>query len=125
MAREEGHRVIESSVALADEFVKKGRRKFHPTFRLYQKKTPRASNQPRNVKPFRTDRAIGSEIRVALRNPKLLTAALDLALACVKCYELDKADAIYRRVLGECRRRGMPWDVMLDFKHGPGAETAV
>ena len=24
---------------------------------------------------------------------------------------LDKADAIYRRVLGECRRRGMPWDV--------------
>ncbi|CAK9022729.1 unnamed protein product [Durusdinium trenchii] len=44
-------------------------------------------------------------------NPKLLTAALDLALACVKCYELDKADAIYRRVLGECRRRGMPWDV--------------
>ncbi|CAE7735610.1 unnamed protein product, partial [Symbiodinium sp. CCMP2456] len=46
-----------------------------------------------------------------VRNPKLLTAALDLALACVKCYELDKADAIYRRVLGECRRRGMPWDV--------------
>ncbi|CAE6935416.1 Nphp3 [Symbiodinium natans] len=46
-----------------------------------------------------------------VRDPKLLTAALDLALACVKCYELDKADAIYRRVLGECRRRGMPWDV--------------
>mmetsp|Transcript_106384 Transcript_106384/g.211338 ORF Transcript_106384/g.211338 Transcript_106384/m.211338 type:complete len:892 (+) Transcript_106384:65-2740(+) len=46
-----------------------------------------------------------------LRNPKLLTAALDLALACVKCYELDKADAIYRRCIGECRRRGMPWDV--------------
>lgn len=31
-----------------------------------------------------------------VRDPKLLTAALDLALACVKCYELDKADAIYR-----------------------------
>lgn len=46
-----------------------------------------------------------------LRDPKLLTAALDLALACVKCYELDKADKIYRRCIGECRRRGMPWDV--------------
>lgn len=46
-----------------------------------------------------------------LRDPKLLTAALDLALACVKCYELDKADSIYRRIIGECRRRGMPWDV--------------
>ncbi|CAE8638277.1 unnamed protein product [Polarella glacialis] len=46
-----------------------------------------------------------------LRNPRLLTAALDLALACVKCYELDKADAIYRRAIGECRRRGLPWDV--------------
>merc|ERR1712151_320156 len=46
-----------------------------------------------------------------MRNPKLLTAALDFALACVKAYELDKADAVYRRVIGECRRRGMPWDV--------------
>ena len=46
-----------------------------------------------------------------MRNSRLLTAALDLALACVKCYELDKADAIYRRILAECRRRGMPWDV--------------
>eukprot|EP00930_Biecheleria_cincta_P070469 TRINITY_DN58105_c0_g1_i1.p1 TRINITY_DN58105_c0_g1~~TRINITY_DN58105_c0_g1_i1.p1 ORF type:complete len:863 (-),score=148.07 TRINITY_DN58105_c0_g1_i1:16-2604(-) len=46
-----------------------------------------------------------------LRNARLLTAALDLALACVKCYELDKADAIYRRAIGECRIRGMPWDV--------------
>lgn len=46
-----------------------------------------------------------------LRNAHLLTAALDLALACVKCYELDKADAIYRRCIGECRRRGLPWDV--------------
>jgi len=46
-----------------------------------------------------------------LRSSKLLTAALDLALACVKCYELDKADAIYRRCIGECRRRGLPWDV--------------
>lgn len=46
-----------------------------------------------------------------LRSSKLLTAALDLALACVKCYELDKADAIFRRCIGECRRRGMPWDV--------------
>merc|ERR1712151_124417 len=46
-----------------------------------------------------------------LRNARLLTKALDLALACVKCYELDKADAIYRRCIGECRRRGLPWDV--------------
>eukprot|EP00443_Scrippsiella_acuminata_P107222 CAMPEP_0115577800 /NCGR_PEP_ID=MMETSP0272-20121206/3259_1 /TAXON_ID=71861 /ORGANISM="Scrippsiella trochoidea, Strain CCMP3099" /LENGTH=874 /DNA_ID=CAMNT_0003012623 /DNA_START=1 /DNA_END=2622 /DNA_ORIENTATION=- len=46
-----------------------------------------------------------------LRDSKLLTAALDLALACVKCYELDKADSIYRRCIGECRRRGMPWDI--------------
>lgn len=46
-----------------------------------------------------------------LKDPKLLTAALDLALACVKSYDLDKADAIFRRVIGECRRRGMPWDV--------------
>jgi len=46
-----------------------------------------------------------------LRDPKFLTAALDFALACVKCYELDKADAIYRRAIGECRRRGLPWDV--------------
>ncbi|CAK9018520.1 unnamed protein product [Durusdinium trenchii] len=54
---------------------------------------------------------MAEETPEGIRNPKLLTAALDLALACVKCYELDKADAIYRRVLGECRRRGMPWDV--------------
>eukprot|EP00435_Cladocopium_sp_Y103_P053685 s1995_g17.t1 len=54
---------------------------------------------------------MAEDIPEGIRNPKLLTAALDLALACVKCYELDKADAIYRRVLGECRRRGMPWDV--------------
>lgn len=46
-----------------------------------------------------------------LRNPRHLTAALDLALACVKCYELDKAETIYRRCIGECRRRGLPWDV--------------
>lgn len=54
---------------------------------------------------------MAAETPEGVRNPKLLTAALDLALACVKCYELDKADAIYRRVIGECRRRGMPWDV--------------
>jgi len=46
-----------------------------------------------------------------LRNSRLLTAALDLALAYVKNYELDKAEAIYRRAIGECRRRGLPWDV--------------
>jgi len=56
-------------------------------------------------------KAMAAETPDGLRNPKLLTAALDLALACVKCYDLDKADAIYRRVIGECRRRGMPWDV--------------
>lgn len=33
-------------------------------------------------------------------------------------YELDKADAIYRRVLGECRRRGMPWDVTFAGRKG-------
>eukprot|EP00929_Paragymnodinium_shiwhaense_P074720 TRINITY_DN38245_c0_g1_i1.p1 TRINITY_DN38245_c0_g1~~TRINITY_DN38245_c0_g1_i1.p1 ORF type:complete len:807 (-),score=184.21 TRINITY_DN38245_c0_g1_i1:372-2735(-) len=54
---------------------------------------------------------MAAETPEGLRNPRLLTAALDLALACVKCYELDKADTIYRRALGECRRRGMPWDV--------------
>lgn len=54
---------------------------------------------------------MAAETPEGLRNPRLLTAALDLALACVKCYELDKADAIYRRAIGECRRRGLPWDV--------------
>lgn len=54
---------------------------------------------------------MAAETPDGLRDAKLLTAALDLALACVKCYELDKADAIYRRAIVECRRRGMPWDV--------------
>jgi len=54
---------------------------------------------------------MAAETEDGLRNPRLLTAALDIALACVKCYELDKADSIYRRVVGECRRRGLPWDV--------------
>lgn len=54
---------------------------------------------------------MAAETPDGLRNPRLLTAALDFALACVKCYELDKADAVYRRIIGECRRRGMPWDV--------------
>lgn len=54
---------------------------------------------------------MAAETPEGLRNPRLLTAALDLALACVKCYELDKADSIYRRCISECRRRGMPWDI--------------
>lgn len=54
---------------------------------------------------------MAAETPDGLRDAKLLTAALDLALACVKCYELDKADSIYRRCIGECRRRGMPWDI--------------
>lgn len=54
---------------------------------------------------------MAAETPEGLRNARLLTAALDLALACVKCYELDKADSIYRRCVGECRRRGMPWDI--------------
>lgn len=54
---------------------------------------------------------MAAETPEGMRSPRLLTAALDLALACVKCYELDKAEAIYRRCIGECRRRGMPWDV--------------
>lgn len=30
---------------------------------------------------------MAEDIPEGIRNPKLLTAALDLALACVKCYE--------------------------------------
>eukprot|EP00928_Gymnodinium_smaydae_P004191 TRINITY_DN11457_c0_g1_i1.p1 TRINITY_DN11457_c0_g1~~TRINITY_DN11457_c0_g1_i1.p1 ORF type:complete len:808 (-),score=135.98 TRINITY_DN11457_c0_g1_i1:87-2510(-) len=64
------------------------------------------------LKRFRREfKAMADATPEGLRNPKLLTAALDLALACVKCYELDKAEAIYRRAIGECRRRGLPWDV--------------
>ena len=42
---------------------------------------------------------MAEETKDGVRDPKLLTKALDLALACVKCYELDKADAIYRTLV--------------------------
>eukprot|EP00812_Abedinium_dasypus_P012874 NODE_637_length_1432_cov_349.092956.p1 GENE.NODE_637_length_1432_cov_349.092956~~NODE_637_length_1432_cov_349.092956.p1 ORF type:complete len:426 (+),score=172.18 NODE_637_length_1432_cov_349.092956:3-1280(+) len=66
----------------------------------------------RTLRGFKREfRRMRHETPEGIRNPKLLTAALDLALACVKAYDLDSADKIYRRVLAECRRRGLPWDV--------------
>lgn len=45
------------------------------------------------------------------RDPRLLCATLDLAVAYIKNYALDKADALYQAIESHCMQRGLPWDV--------------
>ncbi|CAE7206329.1 unnamed protein product [Symbiodinium microadriaticum] len=45
------------------------------------------------------------------RDPKVLSGALDLAVAYLKNYAVDKADALYAATEPYCMERGLPWDV--------------
>mmetsp|Transcript_89582 Transcript_89582/g.248766 ORF Transcript_89582/g.248766 Transcript_89582/m.248766 type:complete len:551 (+) Transcript_89582:102-1754(+) len=45
------------------------------------------------------------------RDPKVLEGALDLAVAYLKNYAVDKADALYGAIEPYCMERGLPWDV--------------
>merc|ERR1740129_873533 len=45
------------------------------------------------------------------RDPKVLEGALDLAVAYLKNYACDKADALYAAIEPYCMERGLPWDV--------------
>ncbi|CAE7256327.1 unnamed protein product [Symbiodinium pilosum] len=45
------------------------------------------------------------------RDPKVLAGALDLAVAYLKNYAVDKADALYAATEPYCMERGLPWDV--------------
>eukprot|EP00913_Durusdinium_trenchii_P033058 g30949.t1 len=45
------------------------------------------------------------------RDPKVLAGALDLAVAYLKNYAVDKADALYAATKPFCMERGLPWDV--------------
>mmetsp|Transcript_46807 Transcript_46807/g.102274 ORF Transcript_46807/g.102274 Transcript_46807/m.102274 type:complete len:560 (-) Transcript_46807:67-1746(-) len=45
------------------------------------------------------------------RDPVVLGCALDLAVAYLKNYALDKADALYAAIEPYCMERGLPWDV--------------
>lgn len=45
------------------------------------------------------------------RDPKVLEGALDLAVAYLKNYAVDKADALYAATESYCMERGLPWDV--------------
>jgi len=45
------------------------------------------------------------------RNPKVLEGGLDLAVAYLKNYACDKADALYAAIEPYCMERGLPWDV--------------
>lgn len=45
------------------------------------------------------------------RDPHVLAGALDLAVAYLKNYALDKADIMYQAVEPYCMERGLPWDV--------------
>lgn len=45
------------------------------------------------------------------RDPKVLEGALDLAVAYLKNYAVDKADRLYAAIEPYCMERGLPWDV--------------
>mmetsp|Transcript_80787 Transcript_80787/g.228648 ORF Transcript_80787/g.228648 Transcript_80787/m.228648 type:complete len:540 (+) Transcript_80787:111-1730(+) len=45
------------------------------------------------------------------RDPKVLEGALDLAVAYLKNYAVDKADGLYSAIEPYCMERGLPWDV--------------
>lgn len=49
--------------------------------------------------------------REGFRDPKVLEGALDLAVAYLKNYAVDKADALYTAIEPYCMERGLPWDV--------------
>merc|ERR1712187_533500 len=51
-------------------------------------------------------------IEIALDDPENLRASLDLSVAYIKNYELDKCEVLLGRyALPACRARGMPWIV--------------
>eukprot|EP00403_Amphidinium_massartii_P017887 CAMPEP_0178417534 /NCGR_PEP_ID=MMETSP0689_2-20121128/24622_1 /TAXON_ID=160604 /ORGANISM="Amphidinium massartii, Strain CS-259" /LENGTH=522 /DNA_ID=CAMNT_0020038899 /DNA_START=133 /DNA_END=1697 /DNA_ORIENTATION=- len=45
------------------------------------------------------------------RDPQVLEGALDLAVAYLKNYAVDKADMLYAAIEPYCMERGLPWDV--------------
>jgi tetratricopeptide (TPR) repeat protein len=45
------------------------------------------------------------------RSPRILAAAMDLAVVYLKNYALDKCDALYHVMEPFCMARGLPWDV--------------
>eukprot|EP00929_Paragymnodinium_shiwhaense_P035250 TRINITY_DN19056_c0_g1_i2.p1 TRINITY_DN19056_c0_g1~~TRINITY_DN19056_c0_g1_i2.p1 ORF type:complete len:564 (+),score=165.85 TRINITY_DN19056_c0_g1_i2:32-1723(+) len=45
------------------------------------------------------------------RDPKVLEGAMDLAVAYLKNYAVDKADAMFAAIKPYCMERGLPWDV--------------
>lgn len=45
------------------------------------------------------------------RDPKVLGGGLDIAVAYLKNYAVDKADAMYAATEKYCMERGLPWDV--------------
>lgn len=49
--------------------------------------------------------------REGFRAPEVLVGGLDLAIAYLKNYALDKADALYIATEPHCMSRGLPWDV--------------
>jgi len=66
------------------------------------------------------------------RAPEVLAAGLDLAVAYLKNYALDKCDTIYMAMEEQCMARGLPWDVKflqdlatLRCKQARQAEAAV
>jgi len=66
------------------------------------------------------------------RDPKVLEGGLDLAVAYLKNYAVDKADAMYAAIEPYCMERGLPWDVKwlqdcatLRCKQARQAEAAV
>jgi len=49
--------------------------------------------------------------REGFRAPEVLAGGLDLAVAYLKNYNLDKADQLYSACEPHCMSRGLPWDV--------------
>jgi len=52
-----------------------------------------------------------AESKEGFRDPKVLEGALDLAVAYLKNYAVDKADRMYAAIEPYCMERGLPWDV--------------
>merc|ERR1712166_971071 len=48
---------------------------------------------------------------IALQDADCLRAGLDIGIAYIKNYELDRADAVYKYSLPAARNRGMPWNM--------------
>jgi len=52
---------------------------------------------------------IVADSKDGFRDPKVLLGALDLAVAYLKNYAVDKADALYAATESYCMERGLPW----------------